>query len=52
MRPAKLLPPPAEKRHLVLGYTQVPGQRAPEDLDSAAMGEAAVDEEEKGEANV
>jgi len=51
MRPTKLFLPPAEIRRPVLGHRQVLVQRALVDLDSAGMGAAEVDVEEKGEAN-
>jgi len=49
MRPTKLIPPPVEIRHPVLGHRQVLGQRGLVDLDSAAMGAVAADVEGKGE---
>ena len=51
MRPTKLILPPTETRHPVSGHRLVLGQKALVDLDSAAMGAAAVDVEGKGEAD-
>jgi hypothetical protein len=51
MHSTKLILPPTEIRHPVLGHMQVLGQKALVDLDSAEMGVAAVDVEGKGEAN-
>lgn len=49
MRPTKLIPPPVEIQHPVLGHRQVPGQKALVDLDSAVMGAVVADVEGKGE---